>query len=209
MVKLLCQEFGADSLLPIKIGDGSYSNPNAAILTLVLALALPLEKAVRMCETLLSLGATSSQADAAGITAFHRYIQVSNRILQLFPSSKRIGSLTKYASQNNNMKVIEYLWENDKLGLKTAINHVAVSGNYWRSTATSPLMTAIDEGNPILVLKLLDAGAKPEIDFDSWLQGAKFSEIQLGVSSSFHLDALASTPHLLSSLFHLARLLLI
>lgn len=78
MVKLLCQEFGADPLLPIKIGDGSYNHPNAAILTLVLSLALPVEKAVRMCETLLSLGATSSQADASSITAFHRYIQVSS-----------------------------------------------------------------------------------------------------------------------------------
>ncbi|TGJ87446.1 hypothetical protein E0Z10_g1316 [Xylaria hypoxylon] len=157
VVKLLCQEFGADSLLPIKIGDGSYSNPNTAILTLVLALALPLEKAVCMCETLLNLGATSSQADAEGITAFHRYIQ------------------------KNSMEVIECLWENDKLGLKTAINHVAVSGTHWRSSATSPLMTAIDKGNPILVLKLLDAGAKPEIDFDNWLRGASVSsENQLG-----------------------------
>ncbi|KAI0970115.1 ankyrin repeat protein [Xylaria arbuscula] len=157
VVKLLCQEFGADSLLPIKIGDGSYSNPNVAILTLVLALALPVEKAIHMCETLLSLGATSSQADISGVTAFHRYIRY------------------------NEMKVIEPLWENDKLGLKTAINHVAVSGNYWRNSATSPLMTAIDEGNSILVLKLLDAGAKPEIDFDTWLKGAKFSsDLQLG-----------------------------
>ncbi|KAI0099086.1 ankyrin repeat protein [Nemania sp. FL0031] len=157
MVKLLCQEFGADPLLPIKIGDGSYNNPNAAILTLVLALALPVEKAVRMCETLLSLGATSSQADASGITAFHRYIQ------------------------KNGIDVIESLWENDKLGLKTAINHVAVTGSAWSSDATSPLMTAIDQGNPILVLKLLDAGANPDIDFDGWLRGAKFSfENQLG-----------------------------
>lgn len=80
------------------------------------------------------------------------------------------------------MKIIESLWENDKLGLKTAINHVAVTGTSWNSFATSPLMTAIDQGNSILVLKLLDAGAKPSIDFDSWLQGAKFSfESQLGV----------------------------
>ncbi|KAI0547666.1 ankyrin repeat protein [Xylaria curta] len=157
VVKLLCQEFGSDPLLPVKIGDGSYSNPNTAILTLVLALALPIEKAVQMCETLLSLGATSSQADINSITAFHRYIQ------------------------NGNMKVIECLWDNDKLGLKTAINHVAVTGSSWRSNVTSPLMTAIDQGNAILVLKLLDAGAKPDIDFDSWLQGAKFSfENQLG-----------------------------
>ncbi|KAI1126228.1 ankyrin repeat protein [Nemania abortiva] len=157
MVKLLCQEFGADPLLPIKIGDGSYNNPNAAILTLVLALALPVEQAVRMCETLLSLGATSSQADASGITAFHRYIQ------------------------KNGVDVIDSLWENDKIGLKAAINHVAVTGTAWSSDATSPLMTAIDQGNPILVLKLLEAGANPSIDFVSWLQGAKFSfENQLG-----------------------------
>ncbi|KAI3331654.1 ankyrin repeat protein [Xylariaceae sp. AK1471] len=156
MVKLLCQEFGADPLLPVKFGDGSDSNPNSAILTLVLALALPIEKAVRMSETLLSLGATSSQADANGITAFHRYVQ------------------------SGATKLIESLWENDKLGLKTAINHVAVTGS-WNGNATGPLMTAIDQGNPILILKLLDAGAKPEIDFDSWLQGAKFSfETQLG-----------------------------
>ncbi|TRX88447.1 hypothetical protein FHL15_010637 [Xylaria flabelliformis] len=158
VVKLLCQEFGSDPLLPVKIGDGSYGNPNIAILTLVLALALPVEKAIEMCETLLSLGATSSQADINGITAFHRYIQ------------------------NGNTKVIECLWENDKLGLKTAINHVAVTGSSWSSNATNPLMTAIDQGNAILVLKLLDAGAKPDIDFDSWLQGAKFSfENQLGI----------------------------
>ncbi|KAI1275981.1 ankyrin repeat protein [Xylaria sp. FL0933] len=157
VVKLLCQEYGADVLLPVKIGDGSYSNPNTAILTMILALALPIDKAIRMCDTLLSLGATSSHADITGITAFHRFIK------------------------NNNMEVIDFLWENDKLGLKTAINHVAVSGTYWRSSATSPLMTAIDECNPILVLKLLDAGAKPEIDFDSWLQGAKHSsDVNLG-----------------------------
>lgn len=78
VVKLLCQEFGADPLLPVKLNDGS-DGYNAAILTLVLALALPVEKAVRMSETLLSLGATSSQADLEGVTAFHRYIQVSNR----------------------------------------------------------------------------------------------------------------------------------
>ncbi|RYC64850.1 hypothetical protein CHU98_g1360 [Xylaria longipes] len=177
VVKLLCQEFGADPLLPIKIGDGSYNNLNAAILTLVLALALPIEKAVQMCETLLSLGATSSQADINGITAFHRYIQVSNP----FNRVRTYAALTRYAAQNGEMQAIECLWENDKLGLKTAINHVAVTGSAWSSDATSPLMTAIDQGNAILVLKLLEAGAKPNIDFDSWLQGAKFSfENQLG-----------------------------
>lgn len=92
-------------------------------------------------------------------------------------------ALTRHAAQNGNIKAIECLWENDKLGLKTAINHVAVTGSSWSSVASTPLMTAIDQGNAILVLKLLEAGANPDIDFDSWLQGAKFSfENQLGVS---------------------------
>ncbi|KAI1764033.1 ankyrin [Hypoxylon sp. FL1150] len=151
VVKLLCQEFGADVLLPVKFGDGSYSNPNIAILTLVLALALPVDQAVRMAETLLGLGATSSQADASSVTAFHRYIQ------------------------NGQHKLIDNLWENDKMGLKAAINHVAINGNFRNSSATTPLMTAIDNGDSILVLKLLEAGAKPDIDFDSWLKSAKVS----------------------------------
>ncbi|KAK9418110.1 putative Ankyrin repeat-containing domain protein [Seiridium unicorne] len=158
VVKLLSQEFAvADILNPVKFGDGSYSDARAAILTLVLALALPVEKAIEMAETLLSLGATSSQADVNGITAFHRYVQ------------------------HGIPKLVETLWENDKMGLKTAINHVAVSGNSWNPNATSPLMTAVDKGDPILVLRLLEAGAKPQIDFDSWLRGAKLSfESELG-----------------------------
>ncbi|RYP25160.1 hypothetical protein DL765_000041 [Monosporascus sp. GIB2] len=151
VVKLLCQEFGADALLPVRIGDGSYSDPQKAILTLVLALTLPVENAVQMIETLLSLGATSSQADNNGVTAFHRYI---NR---------------------GAPELIECLWANDKIGLKAALNHVAVSGYRWNSEATTPLMTAIDNGDPILVLKLLEAGANPEIDFDSWLKGVKLT----------------------------------
>ncbi|CAJ2513477.1 Uu.00g015960.m01.CDS01 [Anthostomella pinea] len=155
VVNILCQEFGADVLIPVKIGDDS--SPRAAILTLVLAIALPVEKAVQMSETLLSLGATSSQADVNGVTGLHRYVQ------------------------NGIPKLVETLWAHDKLGLKTAINHVAVTGYAWRSSATSPLMTAIDESNPIFVLKLLEAGANPVIDFDTWLKGAKFSyENQLG-----------------------------
>ncbi|KAI1375583.1 ankyrin [Hypoxylon crocopeplum] len=151
VVKLLCQEFGADVLLPVKFGDGSYSSPNVAILTLVLALALPVDKAVRMAETLLSLGATSSQADVNGVTAFHRYIQ------------------------SGSSKLIENIWEKDKIGLKAALNHVALGGSIYNGDATTPLITAIDRGDPILVLKLLEEGAKAEIDFDSWLKSAKLS----------------------------------
>ncbi len=150
VVRMLCQEFGADVLLPVKIWDGG-SEPLKVILTLVLTLALPVEKAVEMTETLLSLGATSSQADTNGITAFHRYIR------------------------SGGSQLIESLWANDKIGLKTALNHVAVSGSFYDCETLAPLITAVDRGDPTVILKLLEAGANPEIDFETWLRGAKFS----------------------------------
>ncbi|KAH7026489.1 uncharacterized protein B0I36DRAFT_273482 [Microdochium trichocladiopsis] len=151
VVKVLCQEFGADVLLPVKIGDGSYSDPHNAILTLVLALSLPLDRATEMAKTLLSLGATSSQADAQGVTAFHRFVKSGGPAL------------------------VDILYENDANGLKTAVGHIAMSGSSWNPKATAPLNTAIAQGNSVLVLKLLEAGAKPQIDFDTWLKSAKFS----------------------------------
>lgn len=166
-------------LLPVKIGDGTYQNPNNAILTLVLALALPVDKAVRMAETLLSLGATSSQADMNGVTAFHRYIQ------------------------GGKPELIECLWENDKIGLKAAINHIAIDGNYYNNTSTTPLMSAVANGDPILVLKLLDAGAQVQIDFDSWLKSARHSfEDQLRVSFTLKFSATLSSVLYLASSSH-------
>lgn len=157
VVKLLAEEFAADVLNPVKFGENSEYEPRSALLTLVLALTLPLKQAAEMAETLLALGASSSQADVDGITAFHRYVQ------------------------HGDSDLVNTLWDNDKLGLKTAINHLAVSGNWWNSNATTPLMTAIDKGDSIMVLRLLEAGAKPQIDFEDWLKGAKVSfESRLG-----------------------------
>jgi ankyrin repeat protein len=151
-VKLLCLEYGADILDPVKLGSGdSYYDSKTAILTLVLALALPVDAAAHMAATLLDLGATAAQADVHGVSAFHRYVQ------------------------RGDSRLINTLWDNDKAGLKVAINHVTLGSNHWNPNATSPLMTAIDKGDPILVLRLLEAGANPEVDFDSWLKGAKLS----------------------------------
>ncbi|KAK7970708.1 hypothetical protein PG988_009781 [Apiospora saccharicola] len=36
-------------------------------------------------------------------------------------------------------------------------------------------MTAIEREDPILVMRLLQAGSRPEIDFDAWLKGAKLT----------------------------------
>ncbi|WQF84947.1 Putative ankyrin repeat-containing domain superfamily [Colletotrichum destructivum] len=156
-VKVLC-DYGSDALLPVKFLD-SDKKPTAAILTLSLALSLPIEKAKSMALLLMSLGASSSQADMNGCTAFHRYVE------------------------NGNQEMIDTLWENDKVGLKTALNHMVFSNNHWSPEAIAPIHTAIENGDSIFVLKLLEAGANPQIEFDTWLKAAKFSKASTSLGS--------------------------
>ncbi|KAH6619681.1 hypothetical protein B0J18DRAFT_251413 [Chaetomium sp. MPI-SDFR-AT-0129] len=161
VVKLLVQEYGADVLLPVKFGKDTG---HEAILTLVLALALPVEKAQEMAKTLLSLGATSAQAETNGITAFHRYAQA------------------------NAQSLLETLWELDPAGTKTAINHIAFSAY---DGCEAPLQAAAAQGNLPLVVKLLERGAAPEIDFEAWIKSAKQSPVaekQLGTFESNQLQ---------------------
>lgn len=156
-VKLLC-DYGADSILPIKFLSND-EDESAAILTLTLALSLPLEQAKSMAKLLLHLGAVSSQADRNGTTAFQQYV----------------GS--------GKMEMIDTLFENDKTGVKTALNHLVFTGFAWRPKTIGPIHLAVENGDPILVLKLLNAGAKAEINFETWLKAAKISPVQ---SSRLH-----------------------
>jgi ankyrin repeat protein len=149
----LLHELGSDALLPVKFLN-SDKQPTGAILTLALALVLPLEKAQSMAKLLLRLGATSSQADFNGCTALHRYIQ------------------------SGQEEMVDVLWANDKAAVKTAINHIVCDDrNYYDDNAMGPLHTAIEAGDGVLVLKLLEAGANPVIDFDSWLKAVKFTKV--------------------------------
>ncbi|KAK3372503.1 hypothetical protein B0H63DRAFT_299088 [Podospora didyma] len=154
-VKALCQEYGADVLLPVKF-MGADKKPSGALLNLVLALALPVDKAKEMAEALLDLGATSAQSDIKGVTAFHYYVE------------------------QNAESCLQTLFEQDKIGTKSAINHVAFPQYH---TSRTPLGIAVQNGNISLALKLLENGAMPHVDFESWLKSAKNSttmEHQLG-----------------------------
>lgn len=145
VVKLLCQEYGADVLLPIKFHDQN-NQPTGAILTLVLSTKLPIEKAKSMAKTILSLGASCAQADLQGFTAFQRFVDT------------------------NATELIEYLLNLDKIGVKNSINHIAHTD--WDQTIW-PLDSAIRNGDVRLILQLLDAGAAPHIEFETWLKSAK------------------------------------
>ncbi|KAM0251165.1 hypothetical protein ACHAP5_001762 [Fusarium lateritium] len=144
-VKLLC-DYGTDAILPVKGNDDSR-----AILTLVLALALPKNKAKSMASLLLKLGATSAQADTRGCTAFHKYVDSGEEDL------------------------IDTLLDNDKTGIKAAINHMICDSSYWNPDTVAPINTAVQNGDVSLVLKLLSAGATAQINFDTWLKSAKVS----------------------------------
>ncbi|KAK7719672.1 hypothetical protein SLS64_001851 [Diaporthe eres] len=145
VVKLLCQEYGADILLPVKFLN-EEKQPTAAILTLVLSIKLPIEKAKSMAKTILSLGASSAQADLNGSTAFQRIVE------------------------ENATELVEVLLAFDQIGVKNSINHIAFSG--WQQMDSS-LQQAIRGGDVKLILQLLDAGAVPQIDFETWLKSAK------------------------------------
>lgn len=100
-----------------------------------------MEKAKEIAKALLSLGATSAQADKNGATAFHRYVTA------------------------NAKSLLETLWENDPVGTNTAIHHIAFANS---STCENPLQAAINNGNLAVILKLLDHGAVPQIEFEAW-----------------------------------------
>lgn len=121
-------------MLPVKFFDHD-KDPSGAILPLVLPLKLPLEKAKSMVKLLLSLGATSAQADMDNWTALHRYVQLAHP------------------------ELVDVLLDNDKVGARTAINHLSFARWYW-GNASSPLHCAITRGNSGLVHNLINAGAR-------------------------------------------------
>ncbi|EWZ91700.1 hypothetical protein FOWG_07127 [Fusarium oxysporum f. sp. lycopersici MN25] len=149
-VRVLC-DYGTDSILPVK--SLAEHGDSRVILTLVLALTLPNDKAKSMANLLMRLGATSAQADSKGCTAFHRYVE------------------------SGEVELIDTLLDNDKTGIKAAINHMVCDGSYWNAETIAPINTAVQSGDVALVLKLLTAGAAAHIDFDNWLKSAKVSDM--------------------------------
>ncbi|KAF2109716.1 hypothetical protein BDV96DRAFT_502176 [Lophiotrema nucula] len=148
VVKELVQSFGADVLLPIKLLNSYDKSPRGAILTLVLALRLPMEKAKAMAQTLLEIGASSAQADTRQTTAFH-YISTQEP------------------------ELLHTLFDFDEPAAKRAINHLCVGGSSWSPSAQSPLMSAIMGGDSLAALKLLGSGANAQIDFKDWMKSVE------------------------------------
>lgn len=146
VVKLLIEKYGADVLLPAKIVSSYTRAPESAILTLTLALQQPLTEARQMIVTLLSEGAISTQADMNGISALH------------------------YSVSDAKLKTLQALTEGtNPAALKKAVNHVAiVKRGYWASEVHVPLVTAIQRRQPDVIQYLLNVGAQPQVDFETF-----------------------------------------
>ncbi|KAJ5757194.1 uncharacterized protein N7511_007376 [Penicillium nucicola] len=148
-VKELVTSFGADVLMPIKILNDYSKRPEAAILTLVLALSLPSEKAREMSKTLLELGASPAQADLAQKTPLY------------------------YLAHSSESELLQVYLQHDEPAVKRAINHLASNGAHWSPEFTSPLMVSLAAKNASVASNLLDAGAKPEIKIADFVKALK------------------------------------
>jgi ankyrin repeat protein len=148
VVKALVQDFGADLLLPVKLLDDYSKAPRAAILPIVLALQLPAQRAQEMTKLLINLGASAAQADVEHVTALHYF------------TAHSVGLLNTMITANQP-------------AAQRAVNHIAVSGSQYSSNGTSVLQTAIEHRDIAAVEALLELGAKPEIDFGTYMTSCK------------------------------------
>lgn len=148
VIKLLVNEYGADVLLPVKILSSYDRSPQSAILTLVLALGLPLTEARATIDTLFSVGATPSQADIGQISALQYAINAANaEILKAMSRLTDAGALKKNINALSTQQS-RYGWYN--------------------KTVDAPLLTAIRTRNLDIINSVLDMGASPEISFEDY-----------------------------------------
>ncbi|KAF2214146.1 hypothetical protein CERZMDRAFT_38359 [Cercospora zeae-maydis SCOH1-5] len=145
VVRCLVTEFGADVLLPVKLFHDYDKSARAAILTLVLALQLPLQEAESMTKTLIELGATIAQADMQQNTAVQYCIAEQPQMLQT-------------------------LLDADRTGAARAIDHLSVSNARWSPNMASPLMKAIIAKDSLVALSLLTNGARSGVDFSAYMK---------------------------------------
>lgn len=150
VIDVLIDQYGADVLLPVKIRDPSdRESARGAILTIVLALQLPLQQANQTVASLLSHGATAVQADTKHITALH------------------------YAVNHGKTLILDTIQNADPSAFSRACNFVSVSGYYTNPFVKTPLLTAIRGRKMEIVQSLIKAGTQTSVDFESFAQAYK------------------------------------
>ncbi|EDU40091.1 Ankyrin repeat domain protein [Pyrenophora tritici-repentis] len=148
VVKMLVQEFGADVFLPVKLVHDFNKSARAAILPIVLSLQLPQEKAKEMTELLIDLGASPAQADVEHVTA-----------LQYFAA--------------HGVELLATMISANQPAAQRALGHISMPNGHFNRDNMDILSTAIRNGDETAVDVLLELGAKPEIDFGTYMTSLK------------------------------------
>ncbi|KAI9925755.1 hypothetical protein MW887_005561 [Aspergillus wentii] len=150
VIEELVSSFGADVLMPVKLMNDNKT-AQYAILTLALALRLPLEKAKPITEKLLQLGASPAQADVQRHTALH------------------------YLAATSSTELLDLYLHYNEPAVKRVINHLAFEGNRYNHSVYSAFGTAINARSPTEALRLLELGSDPSIKFEQFLKSAKLA----------------------------------
>ena len=147
VVKCLVEDFGANVLLPVVL-PSTYAGgaSEGALLTLTLATSLPLDKSKEMTRLLFKLGASCAQADLKQKTALECCITSAPDLLQTYLDA-------------------------DPTGAARALRHVSVQGPTYNVQVSGPLITTISNQDNETALRLLSAGARPDIPFEAYLRG--------------------------------------
>ena len=144
VIQLLVSQFGADVLLPIKHINSYTRNPAKAILNLVLAAQVPEPDGSDVCKSLLSLGASTAQADMNQISAIHYLVAMLK------------------------IDALKACIDADGPAAKAALSHVFIDSPRWNPDIETPLTTAIRLGDSKLVMFLLENGAPSTIEKDKF-----------------------------------------
>ncbi|KIA75517.1 hypothetical protein HK57_00016 [Aspergillus ustus] len=149
-VEELASSFGANVLLPLHSKSPSRQSGVSTTLTLVLPLALPLERAMGMTAKLLQLGASPAQSDIEHKTPVF------------------------YAAAGGHLEVLELYIHHDKPAIMRAINALsATDAGYRTLTVDSPLTAAIGGNHSAMGSRLLQLGAHPSISFKDYMSAAE------------------------------------
>ena len=147
IIKLLCEEYGADVLLPVKILSSHDRTPENAILTLILALQTPLAEAKNTVNALLAQGAMGTQADMRKVSAVHYAVNSAKPAI--------LSALKRGADPAALSKAMNFLVSDRRFG-------------WYNKTFEAPLVTAIRTRRQEIVEAALAMGAEPEITLESF-----------------------------------------
>ena len=153
VVRMLIDRLDADIQLPLVMRI-NRQNVESVTLNPVLA-SRHAPNRIQMVKEVINLGAYSAQADINEGTVFHHIVN------------------------DENLEMIQLLWDIDRQNVKKALNHVNIAHEYQSILPMFPLLTSINLRNTEIALKLLEYGAHPLVSHDTYVRACRrWHEIQ-------------------------------